>query len=260
METSHDPDPAGPRWRLQRAGACRFPGPVEEPGGVADEGPELLAAGTVLLKHRLPRESFGGLDKPRRRAYFSAARSPAIWPAVGHRPEDRSAGSPWSGWPCRRNRGRCRGRWCRFCRRPPPPRSIDPAICDTETRRGRARKSAGCPRPLRPAPISVSISSSNFKGSITTPLAITEVHSGRRMPEGIRWKAYFFSPTLTEWPALEPPFQRMAKSKCSVSRSTIFPLPSSPHCRPTMEVLPSDAASGRTESETAAGMKNFPEQ
>ena len=40
-------------------------------------------------------------------------------------------------------------------------------------------------------------------------------------------------------PAFAPPAYRTATSKCSVRTSTIFPLPSSPHCRPTTAVLPS---------------------
>src|SRR5207237_91258 len=102
------------------------------------------------------------------------------------------------------------------------------------------------------------------------PLAMTEVQSGRRMPEGMRWKAYFLSSPegwriLTVWPALEPPFQRMAKSKCSVRRSTILPLPSSPHWRPTMEVLPrersaevSGEAGAERGSDKAVGIVGFP--
>lgn len=43
-------------------------------------------------------------------------------------------------------------------------------------------------------------------GSTTTPLPMTGVHSGVRIPEGRRWSAYFWSPTTTVWPALLPPW------------------------------------------------------
>src|SRR5262249_8737742 len=40
----------------------------------------------------------------------------------------------------------------------------------------------------------------------------------------------------TVCPALAPPLYRTTRSCCSVSKSTIFPLASSPHCIPTTQV------------------------
>jgi hypothetical protein len=40
---------------------------------------------------------------------------------------------------------------------------------------------------------------------MTTPLAITGVQPGERMPLGSRCSAYFWSPTTTVCPALLPP-------------------------------------------------------
>ena len=45
-------------------------------------------------------------------------------------------------------------------------------------------------------------------GSITTPLAMTGMHVGVRMPDGSRCRAYFSSPMTTVWPALFPPWYR----------------------------------------------------
>ena len=39
--------------------------------------------------------------------------------------------------------------------------------------------------------------------------------------------------TTSVWPALWPPWKRTTTSARSDSQSTIFPLPSSPHCEPT---------------------------
>lgn len=56
------------------------------------------------------------------------------------------------------------------------------------------------------------------------------------MPHGMRWNAYFLSPTTTVWPALDPPLYRQHMSNLSATASTNFPLPSSPHCAPMMAV------------------------
>jgi hypothetical protein len=42
--------------------------------------------------------------------------------------------------------------------------------------------------------------------STTTPLPMTGVQPGERMPDGSRWSAYFSVPTTTVWPALLPPW------------------------------------------------------
>ena len=49
-------------------------------------------------------------------------------------------------------------------------------------------------------------------GETTTPLAITEVAPGVRMPLGSRWVAYFSPSTTMVWPALWPPLVRTTKS------------------------------------------------
>jgi hypothetical protein len=52
---------------------------------------------------------------------------------------------------------------------------------------------------------SASSSSKSTSMSTTTPLAMTGVTPGVRMPDGNRCRAYFSSPTTTVWPALLPP-------------------------------------------------------
>src|SRR5688500_20168557 len=56
------------------------------------------------------------------------------------------------------------------------------------------------------------------------------------IPLGIR-RILNVSPSATiVCPALAPPWKRHTTSDCCASRSTILPLPSSPHCAPTMTV------------------------
>ncbi len=88
--------------------------------------------------------------------------------------------------------------------------------------------------PLTPRASSPSISRKSASGDTTTPLPITEVAPGVRMPEGSRWVAYFSPFTTMVWPALWPPLVRTTKSMVSVvaRRSVAFPLPSSPHWAP----------------------------
>src|SRR6185369_13222167 len=47
------------------------------------------------------------------------------------------------------------------------------------------------------------------------------------------------------WPALWPPWKRTTTSARSDSQSTIFPLPSSPHCEPTTTTLAMNYPSSR---------------
>jgi hypothetical protein len=56
-----------------------------------------------------------------------------------------------------------------------------------------------------PRASSPSISSNSTDRSITTPLPITGVQPGVRMPDGSRCSAYFWSFTTTVCPALLPP-------------------------------------------------------
>ena len=56
-----------------------------------------------------------------------------------------------------------------------------------------------------PRAFSASSSSNSTSMSMTTPLAMTGVTPGVRMPDGSRCSAYFSSPMTTVWPALLPP-------------------------------------------------------
>src|SRR4051794_15448721 len=56
------------------------------------------------------------------------------------------------------------------------------------------------------------------------------------MPEGMRWNFHVSPPCTMVCPALLPPWKRMTASARSARRSMTLPLPSSPHCAPTMTV------------------------
>src|SRR5690606_30182341 len=92
-------------------------------------------------------------------------------------------------------------------------------------------------RSCRPRARISSISSQRTAGSTTTPLPITQALPGWRMPLGMRRRIVFSPFTTSVWPALLPPWYRTTTSACSVKRSTIFPLPSSPHWAPTTTTL-----------------------
>src|SRR3954463_2837104 len=57
---------------------------------------------------------------------------------------------------------------------------------------------------------------------------------GCRMPLGTRCRTVFVPPTTSVCPAFAPPWKRTTTSAQEVKRSTIFPLPSSPHWAPTI--------------------------
>ena len=59
-----------------------------------------------------------------------------------------------------------------------------------------------------PRACSASSSRNSASGETTTPLAITEVQPGVRMPLGSRWVANFSPLTTIVWPALWPPLVR----------------------------------------------------
>src|SRR6266550_7337051 len=86
---------------------------------------------------------------------------------------------------------------------------------------------------LIPRDCTCRISSSSTRGSSTTPLPITHVVVGYRMPEGMRWKRNSWPALTTVCPALLPPCERMTISARSERRSMILPFPSSPHWPPT---------------------------
>src|SRR5690606_19110845 len=87
-------------------------------------------------------------------------------------------------------------------------------------------------RTSTPLDSSSSISLRSAAGLSTTPLPIRHSASGRRMPEGIRCSTVLWPPITRVWPALWPPWKRATAPTSSVSRSTILPLPSSPHWAP----------------------------
>src|SRR3954447_26290033 len=81
-----------------------------------------------------------------------------------------------------------------------------------------------------------SISSVSTLGSMTTPLPITHIRLGCRIPEGTRWSLNSWPSRTMVCPALFPPWKRITAFARSASRSVIFPLPSSPHWAPTITV------------------------
>src|SRR6478736_3298703 len=88
-------------------------------------------------------------------------------------------------------------------------------------------------RTSTPVASSSSISLRSAPGCSTTPLPMRHSASGRRMPDGIRCRTVFLPPMTSVWPALWPPWKRTTAPISSVSRSTILPLPSSPHWAPS---------------------------
>src|SRR5690606_27210363 len=87
-----------------------------------------------------------------------------------------------------------------------------------------------------PRDSSASISWKSTSRSTTTPLPITGVTPGDRMPDGSRCSAYFSSPMTTVCPALLPPLNFTTHSVRSPSRSVALPLPSSPHWTPMITI------------------------
>src|SRR5674476_1393763 len=61
-----------------------------------------------------------------------------------------------------------------------------------------------------------------------TPLPITGVTPGERIPDGSRCRAYFSPSITTVWPALFPPLNFTTESTRELSWSVALPLPSSP--------------------------------
>src|SRR6188768_187359 len=87
-------------------------------------------------------------------------------------------------------------------------------------------------RTSTPVASSSPISFCSAAGDSTTPLPIRHSAPSRRMPEGIRCSTVFLPPMTSVCPALCPPWKRATAPTRSVSRSTILPLPSSPHWAP----------------------------
>src|SRR5580765_4137040 len=87
-------------------------------------------------------------------------------------------------------------------------------------------------RTSTPFASSSSISVFSACGESTTPLPIRHSVPSRRMPDGIRCSTVFLPLITSVWPALWPPWKRATALTRSVNRSTILPLPSSPHCAP----------------------------
>src|SRR6185436_11372101 len=89
-------------------------------------------------------------------------------------------------------------------------------------------------RTSTPCASSSPISFFSAAGDSTTPLPIRHSTLSRRMPDGIRCSTVFLPLITSVWPALWPPWKRATAPTRSVSRSTILPLPSSPHWAPRM--------------------------
>ncbi|KAG1434153.1 hypothetical protein G6F57_021717 [Rhizopus arrhizus] len=87
-------------------------------------------------------------------------------------------------------------------------------------------------RTSTPEASSSAISFCSAAGEIATPLPIRHSASSRRMPDGIRCRTVFLPLMTRVWPALWPPWKRTTAPISSVSRSTLLPLPSSPHWAP----------------------------
>src|SRR5712692_5443101 len=95
------------------------------------------------------------------------------------------------------------------------------------------------PSTFTPASRRAATSFRKAMGSSTTPLPMTLRQPGRNTPQGTSCKMNFLLWMMTVWPALCPPPYRATMEKFSEKTSTILPLPSSPHCAPTMTaVLP----------------------
>src|SRR5215831_5520776 len=81
---------------------------------------------------------------------------------------------------------------------------------------------------------SCSISRTSTRGSATTPLPMMQATCGWRMPLGMSWNLNSPCSVTTVCPALLPPWALITMSACSARKSTSLPLPSSPHCPPTI--------------------------
>ena len=148
----------------------------------------------------------------RRRSSSSSARSCE----VEHSPqlrgealavEQAAAGSPGAP-PCPRRPGRCRGRWCRSCRRPSPPRARDRARRDTAGSADRLGERRRADDARTPARASSSISSTSASGDTTTPLPMKQVTPRAGCPRGSGAGRSSRPPITSVWPALCPPSGR----------------------------------------------------
>src|SRR3954471_14422863 len=112
-------------------------------------------------------------------------------------------------------------------------------------------------RPLTSTPRArrSSISAVRTAGSTTTPLPMTHVRPGYRIPDGMRWNFHVSPAWMIVWPALLPPWKRTTTSACSARRSMTLPLPSSPHWAPTITVpgISCESVGGATPRRVPAG-------
>ena len=97
----------------------------------------------------------------------------------------------------------------------------------------RTRSAAGTPHSA-----SMRISSTRAVGDSTTPCPIRHCTPSCITPEGTRCSTVRRPPMTRVCPALCPPWKRATTAARPVSRSTILPLPSSPHCMPTTATAP----------------------
>src|SRR5882762_2464984 len=91
-----------------------------------------------------------------------------------------------------------------------------------------------CGSTSRPRLFRTSISCESASGSTTTPLPMKQRLPGWSTPLGTRWRTVLVPPTTRVCPAFAPPWKRTTTSAHEVKRSTILPLPSSPHWAPTI--------------------------
>ena len=199
-------------------------------GRVVDVGAQLVREREVVRRRsrrrRAPRRPARSAAARARRSGARAAPGTARG-AADRRPAGRCAP------PCSRRSGRSPCAWCRWCSRGAR-RAADRSRGDTAASGARARRrpdSAGA-RGI-PAPGSARTSSTSTVGSTTIPSPSTQVTPARNTPDGISRVTCFLPSTTSVWPALAPPAQRTTMWARSVSRSTILPFPSSPHCAPT---------------------------
>ena len=118
-------------------------------------------------------------------------------------------------------------------------------------RRDHVRVGADAPGGATSTPRAISASSSrnSASGETTTPLAITEVQPGVRMPLGSRWVANFSPLTTMVWPALWPPLVRThvvdglggGEQVGRLALALVAPLGSEDHDRGHRHLLPARA-------------------
>ena len=94
---------------------------------------------------------------------------------------------------CLRKRDRCRATLSQSSPAPAHSPNPAPSCGDRAESPARDSKQKDCRPPLRPRRAGHATSFKNAIGSSTTPLPMTLVHSGRRIPPGTSWRINFFA-------------------------------------------------------------------